>query len=63
LFKTFCEYCFIRKYPDKWIAIFEKCVVAVGDSIRKVEREAVEKTSQDPKRIAIMFVERGGYVY
>ena len=36
----------VRKYPEKWVAIVNKVVVAVGDSIKSVKREAQERTSK-----------------
>lgn len=51
----------VRKYPEKWVAIVNKVVVSVGDSIKSVKREAQEKTSK--KYIPIVFVESGSHVY
>jgi nitrogenase molybdenum-iron protein alpha/beta subunit len=51
----------VRKYPEKWVAIVNKVVVAVGDSIKSVKREAQERTSK--KHIPVIFVESGSHVY
>lgn len=46
---------FIRHYPDKWVAVVNKKVVASGDDPRTVREEAKKKT----KRISVpvIFVE------
>ncbi len=54
---------FIRKYPDKWIAIVNKRVAAVGESIRQVEADAEEKTKRAKEKIPVMFIECGGHIY
>jgi len=33
----------VKKYPDQWIAVYDKEVVAAGDNLAKVERIAAEK--------------------
>lgn len=33
----------VRKYPGKWVAIVDRVVVAVGDSIKSVRKEAQKK--------------------
>ena len=53
----------VRKYPDKWIAIVNKKVVAVGESIKKIEAEAMQKTGKEKNKIPVMFVECGAHVY
>ncbi len=34
----------VRKYPGKWVAIVDRIVVAVGDSIKSVRKEALLKS-------------------
>ena len=51
----------VRKYPDKWIAIVDKKVISSGESIKKIRKEAMEKTGR--KHIPVIFVEFGAHVY
>ena len=37
---------FVEKYPDKWIAIVNKSVVAVGEGIKEIRRIAKKKTGK-----------------
>ncbi|MGQ9627938.1 MAG: DUF5678 domain-containing protein [Anaerolineae bacterium] len=43
------------KYPDKWIAIVDKKVVAAGDNIEKIRAEAFQKTGRED--VPVIFVE------
>ncbi|ODS35116.1 hypothetical protein BEH94_09345 [Candidatus Altiarchaeales archaeon WOR_SM1_SCG] len=54
---------FIEKYPDKWIAIVNKRVAAVGESINEVEDGAEKKTKRKKEKIPVMFIECGGHIY
>ena len=49
------------KYPDKWVAIFEKKVIAANSELGRAEDEAREKISE--KRIPLIFVGSGASVY
>ncbi|MCK4613254.1 MAG: hypothetical protein KAU14_00500 [Thermoplasmata archaeon] len=51
----------IEKYPDKWVAIVGKTVIAVGDGIKQVRRVALQKTERE--HIVTLFVECGDHVY
>ncbi|MEA3360987.1 MAG: DUF5678 domain-containing protein [Thermodesulfobacteriota bacterium] len=51
----------VRKYPDQWVAIVDKHVVAAGSTIADVEKIATEKTGRD--EFPIYFAERGIRVY
>jgi len=48
-------------YPDKWVAIVDKQVVAVGETIGAVEKEAFTKTNR--KEFPVLFLEGQIYVY
>ena len=37
----------VKKYPDQWVAIVDKKVVAAGRTIAYVEKIATEKTGRD----------------
>ncbi len=52
---------FVEKYPDKWIAIVNKSVVAVGEGIKEIRRIAKKKTGKE--HIVTLFVECGDHVY
>lgn len=45
------------KYPNKWIAIVNKRVVASGKSLKNTELEAERKTGVPRNRIPLLFVE------
>jgi len=47
----------VKKYPDKWVAIVNKKVVADGKSIKNTEIEAERKTSRKKELIPVIFVE------
>ena len=47
----------MQKYPDQWIAIVDKKVVAVGKNIREVERIAQDKTGR--KDFPVIYIEGG----
>lgn len=51
----------VREYPDQWVAIVDKKVVAAGRTIAEVEKIAIEKTGRD--EFPIYFAERGIRVY
>lgn len=53
----------VNKYPDKWVAIVDKKVVASGDGVIEVENEAMNKTGKPNERIPVIFVECGNHVY
>lgn len=48
-------------YPNQWIAVVDKKVVAAGKVIAKVREEAEQKTNR--KHFPIIFAERGIHVY
>lgn len=50
-----------KKYKDKWVAVVNKKVVAVGDSIKKIREEARKKTGE--RHIPVLFVESGSPLY
>ncbi len=51
----------IRDYPDQWVSIVGKKVVAVGKTIAEVEEMTSKKTGKD--EFPIYFAERGIRVY
>ena len=51
----------VKKYPNKWVAVVGKRVVASGDTIAEVKRIAKKKTGQ--QEFPILFAERGIHVY
>lgn len=51
----------LREYPDQWVAIVNKKVVAAGRTIADVEKITTEKTGRDD--FPIYFAERGIRVY
>ena len=51
----------IKKYPDKWVAVFNKKIISFGNNIKKVEKEA-KKIIKD-KEFPILFIEKGAHVY
>ncbi|MFQ6091854.1 MAG: DUF5678 domain-containing protein [bacterium] len=52
----------VSKYPDKWVAVHRKSLVAVGDDAEEVGREARKKFGESCRPV-VMFVEGGAYVY
>ena len=50
----------VKKYPDKWVAIVHKEVIAAGD-LEKVEKEAEKKVGK--KHVPVLFVESGSHIY
>ncbi len=50
-----------EKYVDKWVAIYNKKVVAVADGPMDAEKEAQKKTGI--KIIPVVFVESGNKIF
>ena len=46
----------VKKYPDQWVAIVNKKVVASGQSLRNIEIEAERKTNKKKELIPTIFV-------
>ncbi len=53
----------MEEYPDKWVAIVNKKVAGVGNSISEAEREAYKKTNRAIEHIPVLFVECGRHIY
>ncbi len=51
----------LRLYPNRWIAIVDKKVVAVSDGSGNILKEAKAKTGE--KHVPIVFLEDGSHVY
>jgi len=52
---------FLEKYRDKWVAIQNKGIVAFGDNLEQVKKEAKQKTGND--WVPVIFVEGGEHIY
>ena len=50
-----------KKYPNQWIAVLNKKVVAFSESLAKVEDEAARIAGG--KDFPMLFVEKGAHVY
>jgi hypothetical protein len=51
----------LNLYPNKWVAVVNKKVVAVSDGSGKILEEARAKTGQD--HIAMVFIKDDSHVY
>ena len=51
----------VKEYPNLWVALVGKKVVAAGKVIAEVEKMAEEKTGR--KSFPVLFAERGIHVY
>jgi hypothetical protein len=51
----------LNQYPNKWVAIVDKEVVAVSDGSGRILDEARAKTGRT--HIAMVFIEDGSHVY
>ncbi len=51
----------VKKYPDQWVSIVGKKVIAFGRTIAEVEEITFQKTGRD--EFPIYFAERGVRVY
>lgn len=51
----------IKKYPNKWVALFNKKVIAFGSDLKKVKETSKAKVGN--KKIPFIHVESGGNVY
>lgn len=51
----------MKKYPDKWVAVVNKQVVAAGISIRKIKEIARKKTGEE--LIPVLFIESSPAIY
>ncbi len=50
-----------KKYPDLWVAVVDKKVVAYGNNLSEVKKEALKKTWKT--EIAVFFVDTGEHIY
>jgi hypothetical protein len=51
----------LEKYPEMWVAIVNKKVVAAGKNIEKVRNTAQEETGV--KHVLVRFVDGGSCIY
>ncbi|MBI2507784.1 hypothetical protein HYV89_02415 [Candidatus Woesearchaeota archaeon] len=52
---------FLKKYRDQWIAIENKKVIASGNNLEKVEKEAKQKTGKE--WVPVIFIQGGEHIY
>ena len=52
---------FLEKYRDKWVAIDNKKVIAFGESLEEVEKNATNVTGKT--HVPVIFVECGEHIY
>lgn len=50
-----------QQYPNLWVTIVDKKVIAAGKSIAEIEKFTVEKTGR--QEFVIFFAEKGIHVY
>ena len=49
---------FMKEYPDQWIAIYDKKVVATGKDLTSVEETAKRATGLNSEKIPVIYIER-----
>ena len=49
---------FMKEYPDQWIAIYDKKVVATGKDLTSVEEAAKKVTGLNSEKIPVLYIER-----
>ncbi len=49
---------FMKEYPDQWIAIYGKKVVATGKDLGSVEEAAKRATGLSSEKIPVLYIER-----
>lgn len=49
---------FMKEYPDQWIAVYGKKVVATGKDLGSVEKAAKETTGLSSEKIPVLYIER-----
>lgn len=49
---------FMKEYPDQWIAIYGKKVVATGEDLSAVEETAKTATGLSSDKIPVLYIER-----
>ncbi|HLC89302.1 MAG TPA: DUF5678 domain-containing protein [Candidatus Nanoarchaeia archaeon] len=52
---------FLKKYKDQWVAIHNKSVIASGNNLAGVGRQARSKTGK--QKIPLIYVECGEHIY
>ncbi len=50
-----------KRYPDLWVAVVDKTVVAYGKDLSEVKKEAIKKTGKS--EIAVLFMDTGEHIY
>lgn len=51
----------VKKYPNQWIAVLNKKVIAFSEDLAKVEEEAARVAGG--RDFPMLFVEKGAHVY
>ena len=51
----------VKKYPDRWVAVVNKKVVAAGLDIKKIKAIARKKTGE--RLIPVLFIEGSPAIY
>lgn len=49
---------FMKEYPDQWIAIYDKKVVATGKDLAMVEEAAKKATGLRSEKIPVLYIEK-----
>jgi len=49
---------FMKEYPDQWIAVYGKNVVATGKDLSLVEEAAKRATGLSSEKIPVLYIER-----
>lgn len=49
---------FMKEYPDQWIAVYDKKVVATGKDLTLVEEAVKKTTGLRSKKIPVLYIER-----
>jgi len=49
---------FMKEYPDQWIAVYGKKIVATGKDLSSVEDSAKRATGLSSEKIPVIYIER-----
>jgi len=50
-----------KQYPDEWVAVINRKVVAFGKNLKRVKESAMKKFNK--KEIAVFFADCGEHIY
>lgn len=51
-----------KRYPNKWVAVFNKKVISFNENLTKVKKEAARIAKGEDFPV-LLFVEKGAHVY